>query len=76
MGGHQELLSGVTPWTRGCFFTKTTLGDVVHYVTGDPHTQGNMLDGPYSEDTGNRSCTVFGDQCELGTKWDGSPFPG
>lgn len=40
MGGHQELLSGVTPWTRGCFFTKTTLEDVVHYVTGEPTHRG------------------------------------
>lgn len=60
----------------GLLFTKTTLGDVVHYVTGDPPPQGNMLDGPCSEDTGNGSCTVFGDQCELRTKWDGSPLPG
>lgn len=38
--------------------------------------QRNMLGGPCSEDTGNRSCNIFGDQCEVGTKFYVSLLPG
>lgn len=71
MGGHQDLLSGVTQWTQGCFSPRLLLGmwSIMSQETPPPR-------GIRWMDTGNRSCTVFGDQCELGTKWDGSPLPG
>lgn len=76
VGGHQDLLSGVTQWTQGCFSPRLPLGMWSIMSQETPPPRGIRWMALVLRTLGTTQCTVFGDQCELGTKWDGSPLPG